>query len=67
MEADFSLKGEDGAESLNGVDSFRYLGRILHRSNDNWPVVLRNIWKARQVWDNLGELLRTEGADPFVS
>ena len=54
-------------ESVWGVDSSSYLGRILQRSDDNWPEVLRNIWKERQVWGHLGKLLRQEGVDLFVS
>ena len=30
-------------------------------------MVLRNIWRARQVWVRLGKLLRQEGADPTTS
>ena len=40
----FSITGEDGEECFEGVDSFKYLGRVLHYSNKDWPAVLRNIW-----------------------
>ena len=62
-EATFSLKGGGGggggvAKSIKGVYPFNYLGRLLHRLDDDWPAVLRNILKARQVWDHLGKFLR---------
>ena len=52
---------------LRGVDSSNYLGRVLHRSDEDWPAFRRNIWRARQVWGRLGKLLRREVADPIVS
>ena len=30
-------------------------------------MVLRNIWRERQFWRQLGKFLRREGADPIVS
>ena len=32
----FSLTGEDNAECIEGVETFKYLGRILGRSDNNW-------------------------------
>ena len=61
----FSLMREDGAECFEGVDSFKYLGRILHRADEDWPAVLRNIRRERQVWARLGKLLRQEGEKPI--
>ena len=61
MEATFNLTGEDGSEKFEGVDSFKYLGRIMHWSDNDWPAQ-----KLRQVWGRLWNLLRWEGADPFV-
>ena len=46
---------------------FKYLGRLLDRSDDDRPAVLHNIRKARQVWGWLGKLLRREGSEPVVS
>ena len=62
----FSLTGDDGAECLEGVDSFKYLVRVLHQEEDNWPEVICNIRRARQVWGRLGKLLRREGAYPIL-
>ena len=65
-EATFSLTGDEEAEHIEGVGVFKYLGRMLDRSDNDWPAVLHNIRKARQVWRRLGKLLRREGADPEV-
>ena len=49
------------------MERFKFLGRLIDRSDDDWPAVLRNIRKARQVWGRLGNLLWREGAEPEVS
>ena len=54
LEATFSLTGEEEAERIKGVEVFKCLGRILDRSDKNWPSFLRNISKARHVWVRLG-------------
>ena len=56
--ANFYLTGEDGAECVEGVNYLKYLGRILHRVDEDWLAVLRNIQRTRQVWGQLGRLLR---------
>ena len=66
-EATFILIGVDEAEHIEGVGRLKYLGGLLDRSDDNWPEVLNNIRKARQVWGKLGKLLWREGAEPTVS
>ena len=50
-----------------GVGTFKYLGRILDWSDDDWSAVLRNIGKACRFWKQLGKLLRREGMEPRVS
>ena len=57
LEAMYSQTGEEEAERIGGVEVFKYLGRLLDRSGDDWPEVLRNIRKAIQVWGRLGKLL----------
>ena len=49
------------------METFKYLGLVLDRSDDNWPEVRRNVEKARQVWIWIGKLLRREGSDLRVS
>ena len=45
IEVIFSLTGEEGAEFIKGVDIFKYLGRPLDRSYDNWLAFLRKTIK----------------------
>ena len=66
-EATFSLTGEEESERIEGVERFKYLGRLMERSDDYCPSVLRNIRKASQLWGRNGKLLWREGEDPAVS
>ena len=66
-EATFSLTGEDEAECIKGVGRFKYLRRLMDRSDENWTPVLHNIRKARKVWGRPGKILWREGAKPTVS
>ena len=67
LEEMFSRTGKEEVERIEGLEVFKYLGRLLDRSVDDWPEVLRNIRKARQVWGRLGKLLLREGGEPEVS
>ena len=49
------------------VTEFRYLGRVLTATDDEWPAVAGNIRKARESWGQLARVLGREGADPKVS
>ena len=67
-EAMFSLTEDEESERSEGVEVFKYSGQLLDRSYDNWPTVLRNIRKARQVWGRLWKLIQREEAEPaFLS
>ena len=46
---------------LAQVTSFKYLGRVLMEADDNWPVVFRNLRKARPKWVWMTEVLGREG------
>ena len=52
---------------MEAVSEFRYLGRLLTATDDNWPAVAGNIKKARRSWGRLARVLGREGADPKVS
>ena len=52
---------------LNSVKEFRYLGRVLTATDDDWPAVARNLQKERATWGRLARILGREGADPKVS
>ena len=49
--------------SLSQVTSFKYMGRVLATEDDDWPSVVRNLWRARQKWAWLTHILIREGAD----
>ena len=53
MEASFSITGEDEAERIESVETLKYLGQILDRSDNDWPAVLCNVGKASQLWSRL--------------
>ena len=61
LESTFILTGKDEAECIKGVGRFKYLGRLLDRSDDDWPAVLHNIRKTRKVWGGLGSYFRGRG------
>ena len=52
---------------MEAVTEFRYLGRLLMATDDDWPAVAGNIKKARRSWGRLAQVLGREGADPKVS
>ena len=54
-------------EQMRAVTNFRYLGRVLTNTDDNWPDVAGNILKTRARWGRLARVLGREGADPKVS
>ena len=52
---------------MQSVTEFRYLGRVLRSTDDDWPALARNLRKARVTWGRLARILGREGADPKVS
>ena len=52
---------------MEAVSEFRYLGRLLTATDDDWLEVAGNIRKARVSWGRLARVLGREGADPKVS
>ena len=63
LELAFSAYGQP----METVTEFRYLGRLLTATGDDWPAVAGNIKKARRSWGRLARVLGREGADPKVS
>ena len=53
-------------EPMEAVSDFRYLGRLLTATDDDWLAVAGNIKKARRSWGRLAKLLGREGADHKV-
>ena len=52
---------------MRAVTEFRYLGRVMTNTDDEWPAVAGNIRKAQVTWGRLARILGREGADPKVS
>ena len=52
---------------VEDVETFKYMGRTLDKTDDDWMLVRWNIMRARLVWGVLGALLWWEGADPKVA
>ena len=52
---------------MKAVSEFRYLGRLLTATDDDWPAVAGNIKKARRSWGRMARVLGREGAEPKVS
>ena len=46
---------------IQSVKEFRYLGRILTSTDDDWPAVARNLLRARATWGAAGEDTGTGG------
>ena len=61
MEVDF----EAYDRPLETVTALKYLGRILMASDDDWPAVVANLWKARKCWARLSCIIGREGEDPM--
>ena len=53
--------------TLDVVPSFKYLGIVLSASNDDWPLVVRNLTKAWAFWRIMPRILSREGSRPLVS
>ena len=45
---------------LTNVDFFKYLGHILKDTDDDWPVVLANLRKARKKWGWMSRIIGSE-------
>ena len=47
---------------VESVTEFKYLGRILTATDDDWPEVVGKLGKARKSWGQLSRVLVREGA-----
>ena len=52
---------------LTAVSSFRFLGRTLSSTDDDWPEVEQNFRRAQGKWGRLEKILGREGADKGMS
>ena len=53
--------------NMRAVTEFKYLGRVLTNTDDDWPAVASNIRKASASWGRLARILGREGADLNVT
>ena len=49
------------------MTEFKYLGRILTATDEDWPAMVGNLGKARRSWGRLSRVLGRDGSDPKVS
>ena len=47
---------------MRAVTEFKYLGRVLTNTDDDWPAVAGNIRKVRASWGRQARILGREGA-----
>ena len=52
---------------IESVSEFKYLGRILTASDDDWLAVVRNLRKARRSWGRLSRVLSRENRPKGVT
>ena len=46
---------------LGNVTAFKYMGRVMTAGDDEWPTVIGNLWKARDIWGRLLHILSRKG------
>ena len=52
---------------MDMVNSFKYLGRVISATDNNWLAVVRNLDWVKTVWRRMSRILSREGATPRVS
>ena len=52
---------------MDMATSLKYLGQVISAAVDDWPAVVKNMSKARAVWQRLTGIISREGAAPRVS
>ena len=54
-------------EPLENVTVFKYLGGVMTAVDDNWPAVVGNLQRLRNILGRLLRILSREGVDLKVS
>ena len=52
----FSIMGDNEVECIEEVETFKYLGWMLDRSDNDWLAIPRNVRNAHLVWIRLQPL-----------
>ena len=61
MQSGYDTSCNAFSHPITMVSYFKYLGRIISDSGDNWPVVVANIQKERKNWAWISRILGREG------
>ena len=61
LEATLSLTGEDEAERIEGVVRLKNIGRLMKRSDNDYPEVLQNIRREGRFGGGLGRYFGGRG------
>lgn len=56
-----------GNTPLETVTKFKYLGRPISSTDDDWPAIHLNLSKARSQWGMVSKVLRREKAAPKIA
>lgn len=59
----FDVRGEE----IENVSTFKYLGRLISSTDNDWPARYKNLREAWQCWAKLSRLLVRDGASPRIS
>ena len=62
MKATFTVNGV----RINRVKEFKYLGRILHESEDDSYAATRQLNRAREKWNRIARILTVQGVESRV-
>ena len=49
------------------MTAIRYLVRVISAADNNWPAVVSNLGRAREVWKRITRILSRYGEEPRVS
>jgi hypothetical protein len=65
----FALRREFNVDGtvMEQVEVFKYLGRLLAQDDDDAQAIRQQLWRARGVWAQVGQVLRGENATPWVA
>ena len=53
-------------ETLERVEVFQYLGRLVSYTDDDTQAIRGNLMKGRRIWSQISRVLRAENADPRI-
>ena len=62
-EMEFILYGREGDALVEEAEQFKYLGRPLGQTCNDWPVIIWNMRRVKKFWGRPGKMLWREGLD----